>query len=175
MKTNLSILIWVLALAGISQAQSINVTSTGVGIGTANPAEKLEIKGNIKVNDAVFSPTGTAPIYGCRAWVNFDGTRNASGVVDASNSARYIRASGNVSSVVKVTTGCYDVNFITPMPDANYAFSVCASVYGVSGGSYLSILGFDNKSTTSIRFVSGGDYPSNSKNDKNEVSVIIFR
>ena len=52
--------------------------------------------------------SGAAPIYACRAWVNFDGF-NAS-----------IRASGNVSSVVKNGTGDYTVNFLTAMPDTNY-------------------------------------------------------
>ena len=157
-------------------AARLSIKGNGnVGIGTVSPTEKLEVKGNLKVNDAVLSATGAAPIYGCRAWVNFDGTRNASGVVDSNNTARYIRASGNVSSVIKIGTGSYDVNFATPMPDANYAFTVCAHIWGVQGQSYLSVLGFDFKSTTSIRFSSGGDFPGGGRNDKNEVSVTIIR
>ena len=50
-----------------------------------------------------------ATAYGCRAWVNFNG----SGTVA-------IRASGNVSSITDNTTGDYTVNFTTAMPDANY-------------------------------------------------------
>lgn len=50
------------------------------------------------------------PAYVCRAWVNFNGTGVAA-----------IRASGNVSSVVRNGTGDYTINFITAMPDANYA------------------------------------------------------
>lgn len=49
--------------------------------------------------------------YGCRAWVNFNGT----GVVA-------IRASGNVSAITDNGTGDYTVNFTTAMPDANYSF-----------------------------------------------------
>ena len=52
--------------------------------------------------------SGAAPVYACRAWVNFDGF-NAS-----------IRASGNVSSVTRNGTGDYTVNFATAMPDTNY-------------------------------------------------------
>jgi hypothetical protein len=57
--------------------------------------------------------TGSAPMYACRAWANFDGTQ----------SSPTIRASGNVSSVAKNATGAYTVNFTTAMPDANYVIS----------------------------------------------------
>ena len=55
--------------------------------------------------------SGAAPIYACRAWVNFDGTLTTGN----------IRASGNVSSVTKSGTGDYQINFATAMPDVNYA------------------------------------------------------
>jgi len=56
--------------------------------------------------------TGSAPVYACRAWVNFDGTGTVS-----------IRESGNVSSITDNGTGDYTVNFATALPDANYAYS----------------------------------------------------
>ena len=55
--------------------------------------------------------SGSAPVYACRAWVNFDGTTSPS----------TIRASGNVSSITNLGTGSYQINFMTAMPDANYA------------------------------------------------------
>lgn len=61
---------------------------------------------------SAFNKTGTAPMFACRAWVNFNGT----GTV-------YIRASGNVSSITDNGTGDYTVNFTTAMPDTNY--SIC--------------------------------------------------
>jgi hypothetical protein len=54
--------------------------------------------------------SGSAPVYSCRAWVNFNGTGTVA-----------IRASGNVSSITDNGTGDYTVNFTTAMPDANYA------------------------------------------------------
>lgn len=60
-----------------------------------------------------FNATGDAPVYACRAWVNFNGTGTVA-----------IRGSGNVSSVTDHGTGDYTVNFTTAMPDANYAISV---------------------------------------------------
>jgi hypothetical protein len=54
-----------------------------------------------------------ATAYGCRAWVNFNGTSTVS-----------IRASGNVTSITDNGTGIYTVNFTNAMPDANYAIMV---------------------------------------------------
>jgi len=54
---------------------------------------------------------GSAAVaYGCRAWVNFQGTDTVA-----------IRAGGNVSSVTDLGTGTYQVNYTTAMPDTNYA------------------------------------------------------
>jgi hypothetical protein len=55
------------------------------------------------------------PRFGCRAWVNFNGTGTVA-----------IRASGNVSSITDNGTGDYTVNFTTAMADANYASAVSA-------------------------------------------------
>ena len=61
--------------------------------------------------DSAQVPTvsGTAPLYMCRAWVNFNGTGTPA-----------ITASGNVSSITDNGVGDYTVNFTTAMSDANY-------------------------------------------------------
>ena len=64
--------------------------------------------------------SGSAPSYSARAFVSFDATRNAAGGYDTDNTARYIYASQNVSSVVKTDTGRYTVNFTTPMTSTAY-------------------------------------------------------
>ncbi len=61
--------------------------------------------------------SGTAPIYPCRAWVNFNGTGTVA-----------IRASGNVSSITDGGVGNYTVNFTTALPDANYSVSCCTQI-----------------------------------------------
>lgn len=61
----------------------------------------------------VATVSGTAPLYMCRAWVNFNGTGTVA-----------IRASGNVSSITDNGVGEYTVNFATAMPDANYCTSL---------------------------------------------------
>ena len=58
--------------------------------------------------------SGTAPLYMCRAWVNFNGTGTVA-----------IRGSGNVSSITDNGTGDYTVNFTTAMVDANYSVTTC--------------------------------------------------
>jgi hypothetical protein len=62
--------------------------------------------------------SGTAPLYACRAWVNFNGTGTVA-----------IRASGNVTSITDNGTGDYTVNFTTAMSDANYSAVSTSSNY----------------------------------------------
>lgn len=63
-----------------------------------------------------FSAAGSAPVYACRAWVNFNGTGTVA-----------IRASGNVTSITDNGTGDYTVNFTTAIQDANYC---CVATVG---------------------------------------------
>lgn len=62
---------------------------------------------------SALNANGSAPIYACRAWVNFNGTGTVA-----------IRGSGNVSSITDNGTGDYSINFTTAMPDANYSASI---------------------------------------------------
>lgn len=65
--------------------------------------------------------SGDAPIYSCRAWVNFNGTGTVA-----------ILASGNVSSITDNGVGNYKINFTTQMVDNNYAASGSVSNRGSS-------------------------------------------
>ena len=69
---------------------------------------------------AATNASGSAPIYSCRAWVNFNGTGTVA-----------IRESGNVSSITDNGTGDYTVNFTTALEDANY--SAVGTSRGISG------------------------------------------
>jgi hypothetical protein len=51
-----------------------------------------------------------ATAYGCRVWINFNGTGTVA-----------VRGSGNVSSVGDNGTGNYTINIASAMPDANYS------------------------------------------------------
>jgi hypothetical protein len=72
----------------------------------SSDAAKINANHDFQFNSG-FGSAATA--YGCRAWVNFDGTGTVS-----------IRDSGNVSSITDNGTGIYTVNFTTAMPDNDY-------------------------------------------------------
>jgi hypothetical protein len=83
-----------------------------------------------------------AVAYGCRAWVNFNGTSTIA-----------IRASGNVSSITDNGTGDYTVNLTSAMPDANYSFSVlCGYNTGVSESTFATINTTVVPTTSAYRF-----------------------
>jgi hypothetical protein len=70
----------------------------------------IDSSGNLSFNSGYGS---AATAYGCRAWVNFNGTGTPAA-----------RASGNVSSITDDGTGLFRVNFSTSMPDANYCITM---------------------------------------------------
>jgi hypothetical protein len=84
---------------------TINGTSGFGGNLTGN------VTGNADTATNLTTTTGSAPTYACRAWVNFDGT----------TTPPTIRASGNVASVTRNSTGNYTVTFTTAMQDASYS------------------------------------------------------
>ena len=85
--------------------------------GQAVTATTGNFSGNVTLGSSVLAtPTGSAPAYLCRAWVNFDGSGTPA-----------IRASGNVSSITDNNTGNYTVNFTTAMPDSDYSTQICSS------------------------------------------------
>ena len=102
----------------------------------SDDASALATQQSIKayVDDKSITRTsGSAPYYGARAWVNFEGS--ASGAT--------IRGSQNVESVTRNAAGNYTVTLTTAMPDTNYAVVVNA-------------MSSDN--TSGVRF--HGGYPS---------------
>jgi hypothetical protein len=120
--------------------------------------------GNIKT---ALNATGTAPIYACRAWVNFNGTGTVA-----------IRASGNVSSITDNRIGDYTVNFTTAMPDTNYsvAGSVQRNQDGSADGNFASIkrsTTYNSLLSTSAR-VQAGD-TAGALQDPLVCCILIFR
>ena len=119
--------------------------------------------------------TGSAPIYGCRAWVNFDGTKDTTGAASTANTNRLIRGSGNVASVLRNTLGTYTITFTTAMPDANYAPLVTT---GTTGTSSNAIIGYEldiaSRSTSSVRIACGNN-EVDQFTESPQVTVAIFR
>ena len=111
----------------------------------------------------LFNATGSAPVFACRAWVNFDGTGTVS-----------IRESGNVSSITDNGTGDYTVNFATAMEDGNYC--VCGSTTDESAANIRSSAFKPISLTTSnAQFKTGDSATTSVFEDHSKVSVAIFR
>jgi len=107
---------------GVLKIQNNGVDAVTVASdGDVTLAADLSVTGNLLFNSGYGS---VATAYGCRAWVNFNGTGTVA-----------IREDGNVSSITDGGTGVYTVNFTTAMPDANYAF--CGGVRYTLGNPYV--------------------------------------
>jgi hypothetical protein len=112
-----------------------------------------DASGNLAFNSGYGS---SAVAYGCRAWVNFNGTGTVA-----------IRASGNVSSITDNGVGQYTVNFTTALADANYSANITlggGNAYigttSTRGASSLNMLGFTDASAFF---------------DSSDVNIAIFR
>ncbi len=125
---------------------------------------EFDASGNFLMNSGYGS---VAIAYGCRAWVNFNGTGTVA-----------IRASGNVSSITDNAAGNYTVNFTNALTDANYSVFTTSirkeATYSVGYAVFAS-----DTSTTAYRptsskvtvFAALGD----SSTDTAEVYVGVFR
>jgi hypothetical protein len=120
------------------------------------------VTGNADTATKLSTATGSAPAYACRAWVNFDGTRDTTGALSTANTNRLIRSSGNVTSVLRNSTGSYTITFTTAMSDANYSFSFSGKRQDTAG-TLFSTTATQTTSTLNINswaadFVTGMDY-----------------
>jgi hypothetical protein len=109
-----------------------------------------------------------ATAYGCRAWVNFNGTGTPA-----------IRASGNVSSITDNAAGDFTVNFTNALVDTNYCVNAWARgdattniVYG-----WVSSTSTGTKTTSAVRIISGmqQDGITYRSADSAEIGVSVFR
>jgi hypothetical protein len=117
----------------------------------------VDTSGNLQFN----SGYGSAAIaYGCRAWVNFNGTGTPA-----------IRASGNMSSITDDGTGQYRANFTNAMPDLNFAV-VGSAAAGTTYGGYHITSAIGNDSTGSARVWTGW---TNGAADQGWVYIAVFR
>jgi hypothetical protein len=159
------VVIEVFTLTSISNALPLT-GGTVTGATTFNSAvtfgSTASVAGNLSFNSGYGS---SAVAYGCRAWVNFNGTGTVA-----------IRASGNVTSITDNGTGDYTVNFTTAMPDANY--NMVATVSGAGTGQLVGVDAVANptQTTSSVRAVFGRTSSSPyTIFDTSYVAVSIFR
>jgi hypothetical protein len=116
--------------------------------------------GNLQFNSGYGS---VATAYGCRAWVNFNGTGTVA-----------IRASGNVTSITDNGTGDYTVNFTTAMPDVNYSWACSGSRTTLGFASEIATFLGAVPTTTSIRILNASP-SSGGAIDGTYMAVALFR
>lgn len=117
--------------------------------------------GNLQFNSGYGS---VATAYGCRAWVNFNGTGTVA-----------IRASGNVTSITDNGTGDYTINFTTAMPNTNYCNVFTA---GRGDSNDVRVAQPTNPLVGSLQFVTRAGTQgasTNAKEDMENIFVAIFR
>ena len=116
--------------------------------------------------NAALNAPGAAPMFTCRAWVNFNSTNT---------NKMTIRGSGNVSSVTYNGVGDYTVNFTAAMPDANYAAIVtCNRSYKGRDAITLNVQ-TDAHTPTSVRIRTIWSAPDPYAGYDITISVAIFR
>jgi hypothetical protein len=137
---------------GISLVQDATITTAKI-VDTSITAAKL--------NGA---QTGSAPIYGCRAWCVFNG--NTAGT-------NAPLAGGNVTSVTKNATGDYTINFTTALQDTNFSLSGSANVAAANKTVFTEHSTARTTSSVSVLTSQGG--AGSAQSDPTLVSVAIFR
>ena len=111
-----------------------------------------------KYQDEFAKTVGGAPMYACRAWAVYNGATST------------ILASGNISSVTRLSDGQYVFNFVQPMPDANYAIS---GVVNTTAGDGLARDIYITAQSANSFQAQTNDYNSNSLHDcVIEISVV---
>jgi hypothetical protein len=89
------------------------VTNATTGTFSSTPAD-----GSITPAKLNGAQSGSAPIFGARAWCRFNGTTTGTNAPTAG---------GNVSTVARTGAGVYTITFATAMEDANYCVTLAAS------------------------------------------------
>jgi hypothetical protein len=167
----------------VTTAKILDANVTNAKLATGIDASKLTTgtlpiariaDGAITASKLDGAQTGSAPIYGCRAWVNFDGTRNATDTGASTNGANVlIRSSGNVTSVLKNGTGTYTITITTALPNSNYAVSGCCTFAAGTIGTINEDKANPTRTTTQIRVVTL-NAQSITFYDSDSASVAIF-
>lgn len=107
--------------------------------------------------------SGSAPVYGARAWCVFDGTLTGTNAP---------LAGGNVTNVTRVSVGFYTINFTSPMVDTNYATVSSGTIVGTSVSTQASLAVAQTISAVSVTSFAPS---TGAALDAKQFSVAVFR
>ena len=136
-----------------SAADTIDFAEGGTAVG------QFDSSANFKFNSGYGS---VATAYGCRAWVNFNGTGTPA-----------IRGSANVTSITDNNTGDYTINFTTAMPDGNYSLGGAAGL--LSTRALLLGVGVNAAPATSSVRISTSTSSTGTNTDGDYITASVFR
>lgn len=119
--------------------------------------------------DAGGTTNTSLPIFGCRAFVSFEGDDVAT--VNSESHCK-IRASGNISKVVRTGTGQFTIHFATAMPDTNYV--MCGAAGNDSATSAGRDVTFNATLATASCSIRTGYYDNTASSDE-VITVAFFR
>ena len=151
------------AVQGTDTNTGITFGSDTVNIVTGGTTRAtVDSSGNMQFNSGYGS---VATAYGCRAWVNFNGTGTIA-----------IRASANVTSITDNGTGQYTVNLTTSIPDANYSvYTNSRYDVGTVGGAGNQFSSASNLGTSSFKVWCTDNSAPDNVEDGFYVLCAIFR
>ena len=147
------------------QASSVWTTGTGTTESLISPA-KLKAAAD-SATESKLNISGTAPIYGVRAWVNFAG--NGSSSANAT-----LNGSGNIATVYKTSGGTFTATFTTALPDANYAITFAAGVTTSPSASDGTCIDVYSRSASAFSFTIS-DPSGNQYSNPHTVMITVVR
>lgn len=133
------------------------IATTAIAQAGTNNTDIITAK---KLRDAL-NASGSAPAFAVRAWLNFNGTGTVT-----------VRDGGNIASVIDDGAGIYTINFITPMPNNNYAITQMGSTYaggGNASGMYLT----ERTTSSSVMTRTASSFQISAINAQNSYSDVL--
>jgi len=145
------------------------------GVMTANvDMSNITLAANHAGVKTALNASGDAPVYACRAWVNFDGTlgMTVNSSYGPDTSPNPIFASGNVTSITDLGVGIFAINFDVDMPHSNYA--VAYSIEDGGGYNDIRVLNTDNSQSRTPSTYEFYAWDGTNLNDPEVMSLIFF-
>ena len=141
---------------------ALSISTGGTGGSSTGGTEQMSVTstGLLQFNSGYGS---VATAYGCRAWVNFNGTGTVA-----------INGSGNVSSITDDGVGSYFVNLTNAMPDANFSATLSSGTNSSGGlNAYTTVISSTSVIAVYTYSIAGGG--AGAYRDTASVLFAVFR